>query len=103
MSIFRTIRKIRTCTTCHGEGRIYLDGADTTCPDCNGEGEVEIFSRVSQAAAVQAKGAVNKQLPPHERVEAKARLEDHEVAQPDPALPVKGKPSKVGKDVIDEE
>lgn len=102
MSIFRTIRKIRNCSTCMGEGRIHLDGAETVCPDCDGEGKVEILSRVSQAAAVQAKSAT-KALPPQERAAARERLEDHEVSQPDPALPAKGKPSKVGKAFIEEE
>lgn len=108
MSIFRTIKKIRDCDSCHGTGRVVAqDKSETDCVICQGTGKVEILSRVGQAAASRASSAA-RELPPRERAAARERLQDHEpeVKDMDPALPSKGKQgkvSKVGTGFIDEE
>ncbi len=91
MSIFRTIRKIRDCDVCSGTG---VDQGGDKCAVCEGTGKVEVYSRVSQAAASRAVTAT-KELPPQQRAAAKKRLRDHEPA--DPALPSKGDDGKVDK------
>lgn len=110
MSIFRTIKKLRDCETCEGTGKVRVTTAAQTdssvtqteiqCPICEGTGKVEILARVSQAAAGRAATAA-KNLPPQLRAVVKERLQDHEPPSKD--LPKRGKESKVGSDVVDED
>jgi uncharacterized membrane protein len=100
MSIFRTIKKVRDCEACAGEGTDPVSG--NPCLSCGGTGQVEVLARVSQAAATRAQAAA-KELPPRQRHAARERLEDHE---PEPeGLPgtKKDRKSRVGKDIVDED
>ena len=100
MSIFRTIKKIRGCEACNGTG---VNNEGTACLSCEGTGQVEVLARVSQAAAGRAAAAA-RDLPPRERQAARERLQDHEPElKGGKDLPKKGKESKVGSDVIDED
>lgn len=102
MSIFRTIKKIRDCDICAGTG---TEQSGDKCAVCEGTGKVEVYSRVSQAAASRAVTAT-KELPPQQRAAAKKRLKDHEETLPaaDQALPSKGGDAKLDKSgFIDED
>jgi len=106
MSIFRTVKKIRECEACKGMGVVYTieGGTEIThkCLVCDGTGRVEIYARVSQAAAQNASNAA-KTLPPAQRAAVKKRLRDHEPEPGDQALPPAGNDGKVGRGFVDED